>query len=308
MLPSGTNGQLIANDDELFYFANKYNGTPVIYRMNLDGSNRRIAYSFESGSSFFSGVASDSSTLFFLTLMVNDATGVGKTQISALSLDTGHLYNIAEFEEHAFLFGASGRNLIIRFTLEDSQYALASICVDTGKTTIIRTWDIGNEIGLCDEKDYVCIDFTDLTIKAYDLLTGEMRTLINDIPVVGDDGTYVVNDLIDGHFMYTTMLPTSETYFMESTTYAVETSSGELGIINLMLDNLGYKYDLVDIVAQTENHFLVRNAIKEFNYDLRLRDGTVQNGNYPQACFALISKSDFWNSIENYLPITNTLF
>lgn len=306
-VPQNGYGQLITDGKHLFCFINDTQNGPAIYRMDMNGENRKKLYTFQSGGSFFSGVASDGTYLYFGSSQISEE-GKSSGYIVALSCESGEMFTISEFAGESYLYSAFGRTLIIRHTVDTGEVEFIGIDVDSGEKTILRTWNPIHEFGLCDKDTYVCLDVENYIIRVCSLKSGEEYTFSNIIPQIDEDCICILNGLLDNHIWFTIYTPSIGSILMDTKTYAVDIASGLVTDIDFKIDNLGYTTDPVDIVAQTDDFYLVRTSIKQFDLTMRTYDGTMATKTLPQACFSIIMKDDFWKGRPNFTPIQSTVF
>ena len=278
-----------------------------------DGSNRRPLMEFPADCLVLDPVYHDGQNLYMMTQQTSKDTGDIIKTVMKVNLQNGERTDIYTFDKEdyaASLSGVWGRNFIIsHYRMDEQHNAYSDECVlnlDTGKMDEepLAVLDAGNEGAVVGNGALYRIKYADQKIEILDLETKETQT-VDYAPVAASvEGTLepsvgvsvIKPDWLLLEFLDFTGGETKVHYFR----FNIKT--GEYHPFTLL--KLGSN-GTIDCLAETEDSFLVRTGwissvvdIDELGFETRQYE----------ARYAMISKSDYENSIPNYIPIASDIY
>lgn len=292
---------------------------PVIYQMNLDGTNKTKLFECPSGTNIIPCAIAENTIYAFFTKNENIATGINSTtqmeterKLVEINTKTGKYEEIADSKNQSVL-GVYKHNLIIEEIeykqdpqkfLKDDNGAISNMKnstkkiivfnLDTRQTTELyrdvyknmETIDFaGEQIYFMDEKSE--------KIQYINVETKETGILIH-LPKAG--ATF--QGIYDNHLQYV--------YYDESSDEAKIDKAYVVDLVTkenkefLLLDNHQF---LVEILAQNDEYYFVRTGY-EMTAEYTTWAGTKQR-DIAKTNYGLIKKEDYWQSKANYITMKN---
>lgn len=320
-LPSLTGGYGIITDQQRLYVAklgdpylfNYYgeNGLPVLYRMQLDGSNRQqIKLASNEEIVGTSGILADSekNELYFLMTETSEDTTT-KEYLAQTDFDNGTIERVCCINDFVdgFVYAVGAE--------EDSIYFVKNYY---DSESYISGWD------------FFCYSLSDNswekigTLNAsdsYPLYRDGQIYYIKSNPfslyrlVPGEETDEVINANLNPPYSYDTVRvgrqsldPFFSFYFSnqengDSARLCWNEENGQWYMERLLRDSHN-----VTIAGQFNDQYVVRIEDKSVDYQAPLEDGTVRQLSMLVAQYALISKEDYWNGIPNYTLFSDTIY
>jgi len=124
-----------------------------------------------------------------------------------------------------------------------------------------------------------------------EVLLTQVEQLAGQVPQVGD--------IFDNHMI----LYVHDSDINDSKKLAIDLETGEVKEITLKVDGAN-----VNIMAETETHFLVTTGIEIIELDDTGLDGQPTKTPFQWDKLAIVSKKDYWNNDPNYKEISDTIF
>lgn len=282
----------------------------VIYQMNLDGSERRQLYKGADSEMLNTAAAFDGASLYCTAQRVVMIENEPQLKSFLVKMDTqsGETADLCELKPNAYLIGAADSCLVLQSITEGDPspdglpniiYEILLYSFETSSLEEIRSWP-GDQ--MLDVRVYEnCLitgDIYEKTVRVQRLSTGEEMAVYSIEPFISPEYTRLWGAGVrDGKY-----------YFEDGSTGAVcytDIFTGAQGYMTLTYDN-ALKGDTAscEIYAQTDTQYLVLTG-----YETQKRTGLDKAGTAVEveefrACYALIGKEDFWNSVPDYRPVT----
>lgn len=278
-----------------------------------DGSNRRPLMEFPADCLVLDPVYHDGQNLYMMTQQTSKDTGDIIKTVMKVNLQNGERTDIYTFDKEdyaASLSGVWGRNFIISHYRMDEQHNVYSdecvLSLDTGKMDEepLAVLDAGNEGAVVGDGVLYRIKYPEQKIEILDLETKETQT-VDYAPVAASiDGTLepdVALSVIEPGILH---LYFKDFSGEEAKHYDVmfNIESGEYHPFTLFKP---YNHTIIEPLAETKDSFLVQTdwkassaGVDEMGYEIQRFD----------AQYAMISKSDYENSIPNYIPIASDIY
>ena len=278
-----------------------------------DGSNRRPLMEFPADCLVLDPVYHDGQNLYMMTQQTSKDTGDIIKTVMKVNLQNGERTDIYTFDKEdyaASLSGVWGRNFIISHYRMDEQHNVYSdkcfLNMDTGEMDDepLAVLDAENEGTVVGDGVLYRIKYPEQKIEILDLETKETQT-VDYAPVAASiDGTLepdVGLSVIEPGILH---LYFKDFSGEEAKHYDVmfNIESGEYHPFTLFKP---YNHTIIEPLAETKDSFLVQTdwkassaGVDEMGYEIQRFD----------AQYAMISKSDYENSIPNYIPIASDIY
>lgn len=320
-LPSLTGGYGIITDQQRLYvvkLGDPYlfdyygeNGLPVLYRMQLDGSNRqqiKLAPNEEIVAT--SGILADDekNELYFLITETSEDTTT-KEYLAKTNFDTGTIERVCctnEFVDgFVYAVGAEEDSIYFVKNYYDSE-SFISRWDFFGYSLSDSSWERIGNLNADDSyplyRDGQIYYIKSNPFSLYRLVPGEETDEVinaNLNPPYSYDTVQVGRQSLDPFFSF--YLSNQENG--DGARLCWNEENGKWYIERLVRDN----HD-VSIAGQFNNQYVVRIEDKRVDYQAQLEDGTVRQLSMLVAQYALINKEDYWNGIPNYTLFTDTIY
>lgn len=304
----------VINDSLVLFSMTESETTPSnIQLADKNGANRRLLMEFPADCRVSTPVYHDGQNLYMMAEQsIPDTADIVK-KIVKVSLQDGSLTEIYAFDKKdyaASLSGAWGRNLVISHYRMDEQHNVYSdkcfLNMDTGEMDDepLAVLDAENEGAVVGDGVLYRIKYPEQKIEILDLETKETQT-VDYAPVAASiDGTLepdVGLSVIEPGILH---LYFKDFSGEEAKHYDVmfNIESGEYHPFTLFKP---YNHTIIEPLAETKDSFLVQTdwkassaGVDEMGYEIQRFD----------AQYAMISKSDYENSIPNYIPIASDIY
>lgn len=286
----------------------------VLYRMDLDGSNREIVYRFDADLTVEDSILADDKGLYVVTKKlasqqegeVNFTTS-SEREIIRIDTDTWESQTVVDMDfgdndTKWEIIGSYGKQLIVKGVIfetalsleeelddekfkeayENSKTMIASVDLSTGNMKELETLSNKDLHSLAVDKDiiYLSIEGEDEIIR-YNLTTEEREVLANL-------QQNFIFEVLDGK-----LVTISWDYIDDYGMNFVDMKTGEVSRSSLVTKTLGWR---LEIRGETEDHILV-----VYDYDAESRhDDSFEIHRYK---LALIKKSDLYEGVDKFEPI-----
>lgn len=278
----------------------------ILYAFAPDGSNRREVYRLSGKEFAFGGVAESSSTLY-LEIQVYDPDADTITwEILALDPATGEADTLFTTDQSGDRLTSAWGNRLVFDSVSDSNRSYYTVDVATGeKSAPLYSYDYTAQNRIEQAKDGFVYSLRSGEGDQWDLYrvtleTGEEEKLAVGIPIYDADGTR-----FSGFFDNHAEIDTSDTRDMENIRplkYSVNLSTGEVRQSTLSYQRNG-NVTFAFILAETPSDFLVRSGSDSRTVTVVDESGTPSQVKDSVPQYALIAKSDYWNSTPAYREI-----
>lgn len=284
----------------------KQSKSGCIYKFDPDGSNRKVLYQLAGNEEFTGAVAVSDLYIYIRVQTVDTNTQEMSFEIRKINMGTGEsksIYKTKNINEK--IAGAFDEYLVIDEVTE-SERNYYNLNVATGEKSDAKySYNYLNETRIeqtFGEYVYSLRKQDDLASALYeiDMKTGQEREVCGNIEIYNTDATRI-SDRYDGHIEIETS-DTRDVNNIQLLKYEVDLKNGESKLCQLKYDMFGTIKN-VPILAENDTDFLVQASVK--NGEITVVDGMGVPSKVetviPQ--YALISKADYWNDVENYRTI-----
>ena len=286
---------------------------PNIQLADKDGSNRRPLMEFPADCLVLDPVYHDGQNLYMMTQQTSKDTGDMIKKVMKVNLQDGErtdIYTFSKEDYAASLSGAWGRNFIISHYRMDEQHNVYSdecfLNLDTGKMDEepLAVLDAGNEGAVVGDGVLYRIKYPEQKIEIFDFETKETQT-VDYAPVAASiEGTLeprVGVSVMGPNLLLLEFLDFSgeETKFHR---VVFDIENGEYHPFTLLRT---HNNDIIRRLAETDDSFLVLTDWISSVVDVD--ELGVETRQY-EARYAMISKSDYENSIPNYIRIASDIY
>lgn len=288
------------------------NSMPQIYRMALNGANRELVYSGVRGERLLSVWAADEKYLYGVAECLAESAGNIKSskEIVRIHQKNGEKAYLAELPNNVKLVGAFGKYLVFYNILMEGanggdpdswNHEVFVFALDTNEFSLIKSWNA------TDNNSFYIYDHYIVTVEGntHMLTVTEISssTIVNEIDLSEmmpiEEYPLWFDQCIDDCFLFA-----DETF--TDGIWAVNLFTGEKRHVTLSyFDSEKGENRPVEIVAKTDDQYLVIVGKETITSTTEGKDGTMNEVKLPSAQYALIAKEDYLNSIPNYQYITH---
>ncbi|MEG0485705.1 MAG: hypothetical protein RR576_09695 [Oscillospiraceae bacterium] len=319
-LPTYGDTKLFASksEDQLFFVSSGYADTPNatgsqlgrIYSMDLTGSNRKVLYQLNGKESFSDAIVMDDNALYVTVSSIDAESTSVKKELRMVNISDGTATLIYQFESaNDRVFGAFEQTIVIqRYTDAELFYECLDLNTDTKTQNYRRSIDDIRLEMVYGQTVYSIRRNNEQPdapspIYAVDLLSGEEK-IVSEIQIYNTDATFIV-DVYDGR-MEISATDNRDVDNIKFHMYNLNFNTYELNENTLTFP---FFQDIrnVTILAQTKDFFLVEMGITQGNVTLYDNAGTPYQVDTAIPTHALITKTDFWKGVPNYIPIQNNV-
>lgn len=307
---------IISNTSDLLI--SKY-GDKALGRISissLSGSGRRTLYTLAANEwiSDTSVIVRDSEKLYFIDYYLETETLGQKCRLVSIDLNSGEkqvLENIGG-PDRVSVAGAFDNCLVMKKLtapdpdrpwyeqIDSRENQIYTYDIYTDEKRQIFSYRQSRGTAVCRDSLLIYVDYTRQSVTVTDMTSGRQKNLSltegtpDTVQFISVD-----NRVFDGQIM---LCGTDRAEPDKPLYFALNLSDGSMKQINLYSDG-----KFCDIYAETDDSFLVANG--EFEYEVeyyiqgvpdKIKSKTVQ--------FALIKKSDYWNSIPNFENINYDIY
>ena len=280
----------------------------AVFRMELDGSNRRQIYTGAGDEILLSTAAADDRYLYLISQRIEEDAETPTIGGYLIRVDqrTGETKELCRLSAHAFLIGAGDGLLIFHNIIDTREEDVISrsheiLVCDIASETLrtVETWsqDSGRAVAVSGGLLIMASPLS-RTVSVRALRTDETAAeypLPDGLPA--DIDHFLYPGCYDGHFLFWD--------YSTRTIYALDLASGEWSAVGLeYMDPIKDDSRPVEIYAETATHFLVcrdQEWVTRSYFDPGT--GTPYETERVQLVFALIAKEDYWASVPNYREI-----
>ena len=297
--PGGVMPERVGDKIILFYrnpFRSVESEEPArVESINFDGSERQTIHTFRPEESPYTTMVTDGQNIYFVLETVQKDSSIRKN-LAKLDTLTGDLELLQEMsvENHEFIWGCCGEDLIVyQCEMQDSRctYQLSRWNFRSDHRDVICTWKSGfpilyeNSLALKGDDGYFHLldlkENTDFTFTQY--TTPE---LCSSNIVFADSEGLVIRELA----------PTSAN--TASARFFSLTKDGKTTDFSLVMDDDGDKHIFQPVYTLNDHEYLVYAGDELKTNFMTDPDGTSQYVQIPCPLFSIISKSDFYSSID----------
>ena len=263
--------------------------------INFDGSERQTIHTFRPEESPYTTMVTDGQNIYFVLETVQKDSSIRKN-LAKLDTLTGDLELLQEMsvENHEFIWGCCGEDLIVyQCEMQDSRctYQLSRWNFRSDHRDVIYTWKSGfpilyeNSLALKDDDGYFHLldlkENTDFTFTQYTTPESCSSNI-----VFADSEGIVIRELT----------PTSAN--TASARFFSLTKDGKTTDFSLVMDDDGDKNIFQPVYTLNDHEYLVYAGDELKTNFMTDPDGTSQYVQIPCPLFSIISKSDFYSSID----------
>ena len=326
---SNTNGGilLMAYKDNLYFFQTggpRQNATEEdlmhLWRMDLDGSNRELLYTFDNLHHLTGGIASDGETLYFQVASWSEDLSQRDIKLGAFHLETKEFELLCDLNDVTFI-GCSGSELFFTKitkeaahpeTLDDFANNPVS-GVNTFQFTALDVntleWrDVGSPVParapMMEGDRLLWLDGTDFSLQQMNPAGTEVTQITDQLPI--DSKTRILTFSANPE-AFSVSLPAKDGNTDEMEFYSVDLESGEVGGAPVMFHSSIKDPFPAPIRAEYGDMYLILHhdeQVQDVYYDV---DGTAQPAMLNIGRLAMISKQDYWQGNDTSTPITDTV-
>ncbi len=316
-----------------------------IYKMDLNGSNRKEIYKLPANESFntLDIIFADNENIYVTVLITQDANNEPKKELRKINTVTGQAETIIELKNNQMIVGVyddivvitdtegytnmmqnpdlSGNKLESNFEAEENApTGIVSYGYSISTGTYEKLYDWTTQSGVVAGNYHFAVSRTSEDIAnliVVDFLTGEKR-VIDNIPAY-TDANIVLTDFYNNKIMWqyfsrpdlTNIQSDSKTTVVEDEKnycYIIDIGNDSIAELTLKANEGTANERGVYIVAETGTFFLVNIGI-DYNANITLsdRDGITNTYAYTGNIRALIDKDDYYNNIPNYRIIEDLI-
>ena len=297
--PGGVMPERVGDKIILFYrnpFRSVESEEPArVESINFDGSERQTIHTFRPEESPYTTMVTDGQNIYFVLEAVQKDSSVRKN-LAKLDTLTGDLALLQEMsvENHEFIWGCCGEDLIVyQCEMQDSRctYQLSRWNFRSDHRDVIYTWKSGfpilyeNSLALKGDDGYFHLldlkENTDFTFTQYTTPESCSSNI-----VFADSEGIVIRELA----------PTSAN--TASTRFFSLTKDGKTTDFSLVMDDDGDKNIFQPVYTINDHEYLVYAGDELKTNFMTDPDGTSQFVQIPCPLFSIMSKSDFYSSID----------
>ncbi len=283
---------------------------------SLSGEGRRTLYTLAANEwiSDTSGIARDSEKIYFIDYYLETETLGQKCRLVSIGLDSGEKQVLEDLSSQGrvSVIGASDSRLVMKKItvpdqdkpwyeqFESQEHEIYTYNISSGEKRQVFSYTQNRGVARCRDSRLIYLDYARQEVSIIDIASGRQKKL----SLTGCAPETVRFDsmdsrVFDGHIM---LCGKSRTEPDRPLYFALDLSGSGVKQIDLYTDE-----KFCDIYAETADSFLVANG--EFEYEMeyyiqgvpdKIKSKTVQ--------FALIKKSDYWNSVPNFKNINYDIY
>ncbi|MCI6018893.1 MAG: hypothetical protein MRZ59_08620 [Clostridiales bacterium] len=297
-------------DEHLYVFENMVkedqNAYVTLYRMDLDGKNRKQLCQWEPQYAVGVGLAIRSNDLY---VYISEQTPDGEVlHLSSVNLQSGEWKKIRSINTDGKggqrIVGAFDKYLVILQNempdmiweedmdvdeiIKNEKYCIELLDVDTMQSTQIKTWKL-HELTFCmDDSEMYYVDYSHKAIMKMDCRTGTEEVFMSGLDILQDG--YITGDLylVDHHWMF----------FKGDQRYALDMDSKKVQQITIKSEG-DVINNYMKILGISNDSYLVCSGDIPKKVSYNNENGVGEEEIYVLE-YSLIKKDDFWNSRSVY--------
>ncbi|MCI7541457.1 MAG: hypothetical protein MSB08_00155 [Subdoligranulum sp.] len=297
--PGGVLPERVGDKIILFYknypWSDESGGPARVETINFDGSERQTIHTFRPEESPYTTMVTDGQNIYFVLETVQKDSSVRKN-LAKLDTLTGDLELLQEMsvENSEYIWGCCGEDLIVyQCEMQDNRctYQLSRWNFRSDHRDVIYTWKSGfpilyeNSLALKGDDGYFHLldlkENTDFTFTQYTTPESCSSNI-----VFADSEGIVIRELA----------PTSAN--TASARFFSLTKDGKTTDFSLVMDDDGDKNIFQPVYTLNDHEYLVYAGDELKTNFMTDPDGTSQFVQIPCPLFSIISKSDFYSSID----------
>lgn len=279
----------------------------TIWRMDLNGANRRILYQCAAHERITDAIASDSSFLYFSVSSVNSATAAAEKRLLQVDLQTGESQQIHTLGPSDWLTGVCGERLILLYS-QNMQYRYTLFSPSDGTETEVFSFESDpdkpeSSLKVSQNGGFLYVfspnqDATSQLLKI-DILSGESAILCDSFPWYGAGTAFV-----QGFYDHRLIIDQSDTRENDPAKarhyrYYIDCETGSYTESSLTYSQ-GALTSFVTIAAESPDFFVVSKGVQSTPIILTSNDGSTYEATFGVPEYAFISKADYWSNTPNY--------
>lgn len=282
----------------------------AIYRMELNGADRKLLYTGGANEMLLSTIATDGKNLFFIRNQTELKENIPIQSRFLVQLDTttGEQKEICALPDGAWMIGASGQSLIFHsITVKNKaenaaprmEHEIFAYSLETQNLSTVQSWSSAeNKTALVFQNNCITVNADTKELTVTEISTGKIIATHSLAQFMTAENKNIwFQGCHDNHF-----------YFFDWSVQqlcAIDLVSGEGKYITMTyLDPDKQEQRPVEIYAETDTDFLICYDKKILPRNYPAPDGTMETIEVSQPQFALIAKADYWNSVANYKQVT----
>ncbi|MEG2929978.1 MAG: hypothetical protein RR846_10590 [Oscillospiraceae bacterium] len=233
-----------------------------------------------------------------------EINGFEKSSLIAFDINTGKTKVVYQFsaKENVRIIGAKDDRLVlIRINdLEKRMYEILSFSITDNSMVTLANVSLAEQSYCAYEDNVYVYDTTTQNLSKVNIVTAVKEQICNLNNYV--NSAYLYSNAYDGRLVLQCDVKGSEL-----TAYcSYDLADNTLNEINLYFDYLGDK-NFAGIIAETDKDFLILMGNKAVPTISKGTEGKEYKGTYYVPQYALISKTDYWNSVAEYRYFTDTV-
>ncbi len=318
-----------------------------IYRMDMDGSNRKEIYKLPANESFNTftpdSIIADEQHLY-ITVHITKSSNETIKELRKINIETGEAETLLEMPIQEMIYSAFDDTIIItdiskmndlsraydyhqgstHNPLPEGVVGYTTYAYSLTDNTKTKIFDWPVRLGMIDDNYFFAIvrtsdEFGNLIV--HDLRTGEQK-VIENVPA-NTEAAIFLSDYYDENVIlsYTAIdqeyAENNEPVFNDIgdeivkhklLMYAINIKTGQVKELTLRYNEGTFNDGNVGILSETENGFLViSNVLFNSTKTIYDRAGVAHTYPYSRPVYALIDKDDYYNSIPNYRIIEDLI-
>lgn len=281
-----------------------------IYQFDPDGSNRKVLYQLAGNEEFTGAVAVSDFYIYIKVQIVDTDTEEMSFEIRKINMETGESKSIYKTKNINERIAGAFDEYIVLDEVTESERNYYNLNVSTGEKSDAKySYHYLNETRIEEtfgEYGYSLRKQDDLASALYeiDMKTGQEREVCGNIEIYNTDATRIL-DRYDGHIEIETS-DTRDANNIQLLKYEVNLENGESKLCQLKYDMFGTIKN-VPILAENDTDFLVQAGVKNGEITVVDEMGVPSRIETAILQYALISKADYWNNVDNYRAINNSI-
>lgn len=313
-------GEVFPVEDSLFLLragASEYasqfgqDAMAAVFRMNLDGTDRKQIYFGKADEMLASTVAADDRYLYLISRRVEKIDGIPEQSGYLLRMDqqTGETTQLCRLSYNTWMIGATD-GLLVFHNIEIDQDNKANPFsmmneilvyeITSEKLVVVQKWPSEeNATTLVCQNKLITASFSTRTVVVREIASGKETANYPLLEGLAENQTtFWFASCYDEHFLFWD--------YAAEKLRVLDLSTGKWSDVALTYKDPD-KMELrpVEIYAENATHFLVcydkQSITRHFS---EWGSEIIYETQRIQPCYAIISKENYWNGVPNYLPVT----
>ena len=313
-------GAAVFTDGDYLYIMTFSDGTaernnefPRLYRIDKDGSNRKLLLELSQGETFSRYVAADETALY-VNIVGSELNQQGISDVcivQKVDINDGTAETILNLSTNAQLCGEHGDSLVFQsvdipgelgdFDLKNIKNRLYEISLSTKQQKDILTWTNGESSCIIEGETIFSLDYSDSTINKRTIHNGETKNFVCQIP---DDVVYdkCIFNYLDSQVLIFDLIEYGNP---QTRRFAISLPNSQLHEITLGFLNSEVSYPYV-VFSSTIDGLLVQCGTQQFEEEGIFSNGEMDTFTYTEPLFGIIKTSDYLNN-ENKIQEINRI-